>query len=717
MNAYVFPSAYKDGRPVRLSEATRRFAMESLQGKYGTQAMTTTYVSVDHIAGWESMCDHEKYAAALHALVRECPIRICPDERVCGAATLGAAIWHQFPFKYCDQVIWPSVSHLTVDFGMLVREGILGMQERIRGLDTSSIDRPAMQRHACLLATLDAMQVWHARYLDATEHDYPHLYQTLCRVPLHPASTFVEAVQSLWFGFAFLRLGGNWPGIGCIDRLLGPYLERDLAAGVITKSEAREVLASMFIKGCEWIVTDTPRGSGDAQHYQNIVLGGTDASGADVTNTVSYLCLEIVEELSISDFPISVRLHPGTPKEFLRLLAHVMRHGGGVVAVYNEPTVFAALRAQGYPEHEIYDFANDGCWEVQIPGKTYFSYMPMDFLHVLLQDVLHVAEGEITDFSDMESIKTAYAQRMGQVIAQACESILDGCAPTWREGNNTLRLQMPTPMIDLFEHGCAESGRGYLEGGTPYSVLSPHLGGVGDVANALCAIEHLCFIEKKVSVAQLCEILRADWQGHEMLALYAKHKLPHYGNGDSVADACYAWVVDAFADACAPYAHGYPIAFPPGISTFGRQIEWSAHRTAVPHGYRRGEILAGNTSPTPGTDTAGATATVRSYCAADLSRMTTGAALDIKLYPGTLEGENGLCALEGLMQGFCALGGYFMQVDVLNVQTLLDAREHPEQYKTLSVRVSGWNARFVTLDDQWQRMVLERAGYRPEGDA
>ena len=541
--------------------------------------------------------------------------------------------------------------------------------------------------------------------------------ELLLRVPLYPAKSFTEAVQSLWFGFAFLRLGGNWPGIGCIDRLLGPYLKRDLAEGKITMDEAREVLASMFIKGCEWIETDTARGSGDAQHYQNIVLGGTDENGCDVTNEVSYLCLEIVEELGISDFPISVRLNKQTPKEFLRLLARVMRHGGGVVAVYNEDTVYSALRAQGYPEADIHDFANDGCWEVQIPGKTYFSYMPMDFLHLLLQDVLHVAEGEFVDFSDMDALKAAYAERMKQHIEGTCEAVLSGTVPAWREGSDVFRLAFPTPMIDLFEHGCAESGRGYLEGGTPYVVISPHMGGVGDVANALCAIDHLCFIEKRMSVPALCEILRNDWNGQEQLALYAKHKLPHYGNGDAAADAYYAWAVDAFADACAKYAKSYPIAFPPGISTFGRQIEWMAHRTAVPHGYRRGEILAGNTSPTPGTDTAGATATVRSYCASDLSRMTTGAALDIKLYPGTLEGENGLCALEGLMQGFCALGGYFMQVDVLDVQTLLDAREHPEQYKTLSVRVSGWNARFVTLDDAWQRMVLERAGYLPEEQA
>ena len=308
MSAYRFPSAYKDGRPVRLSEATRRFALESLQGKYGTQTLSVPFVEVDGIRDWDGMSEHQKYAAALDVLVRTCPIRICPDERVCGAATLGAAVRHQVPVARAGKIVWSSVSHLTVDFGILLREGMLGMRERIAQIDTRGFDAAALDRHACLLATLDAMQVWHGRYLEATRDAYPHLYSTLCRVPLYPASNFIEAVQSLWFGFAFLRLGGNWPGIGCIDRLLGPYLERDLAAGVITVEKAREVLASMFIKGCEWIETDTARGSGDAQHYQNIVLGGTDAAGNDVTNAVSYLCLEIVEELGISDFPISVRL-------------------------------------------------------------------------------------------------------------------------------------------------------------------------------------------------------------------------------------------------------------------------------------------------------------------------------------------------------------------------------------------------------------------------
>ena len=220
MSAYVFPSAYKGGRPVRLCEATRHFAMESLQGKYGAQTLEVPYIPVDDVLDWERMSDHERYTAALDVLVRKCPVRICEGERVCGAATLGAGVRHQVPVAREGSILWPSVSHLSVDFGILVREGIAGMRARIEGMDTSSFDAPAMQRHDALLRTLDAMQVWHGRYLEATRDAYPHLYQTLLRVPMQPAESFAEAVQSLWFGFAFLRLGGNWPGIGCIDRLL-----------------------------------------------------------------------------------------------------------------------------------------------------------------------------------------------------------------------------------------------------------------------------------------------------------------------------------------------------------------------------------------------------------------------------------------------------------------------------------------------------------------
>ncbi len=128
-------------------------------------------------------------------------------------------------------------------------------------------------------------------------------------------------MQSLWFCFAFTRLTGNRPGLGRIDQLLGPYLDADLAAGRLTEEEAREILASFFIKGCEWIQSHTPRGSGDAQHYQNIVLGGIDREGCVITNRVTYLILDVVEELSISDYPITVRLSEKSPERLMCLVS------------------------------------------------------------------------------------------------------------------------------------------------------------------------------------------------------------------------------------------------------------------------------------------------------------------------------------------------------------------------------------------------------------
>ena len=129
---------------------------------------------------------------------------------------------------------------------------------------------------------------------------------------------------------------------------------------------------------------------------------------------------------------------------------------------------------------------------------------------------------------------------------------------------------------------------------------------------------------------------------------------------------------------------------------------------ASPHGRKQGEVLAANASPTPGTDREGATAIIRSYCKADLSKLTTGAALDIRLLPSSVEGEDGLQALISLMRGFVSLGGFFMQPDVADAALLREAQAHPENYQTLSVRVSGWNARFVTLNKEWQDMVIEQ---------
>ncbi len=713
-------------RPVRLPEETRRFAYESLEEhRYGLATMETPAVTLDHIRGWDALTPLEKQDLAIREIAEKAPIRLIDGERLSGAATLGLAISHVIPATVGGQAVQASISHLTVDFETVLRRGLAGI--RADAVASTRVhagtDRePFLQ--SCLSA-LDAFDVWHGRYLTAlrqaaadgarpaaARERFAATADRLSRVPYAPPTSFHEAVQSLWFTFAFIRLTGNWPGIGRLDDLLGDYLERDLAAGVITLTDARDILAHFFIKGCEW-VRGVECGSGDAQHYQNIVLGGIGADGRDVACTVTDLVLDILEELPIGDFPTTVRVSATTDEHLLRRVAEVMRHGGGTLAIYNEDLVLDALTGYGYSLAEARTFANDGCWEVQIPGKTYFTYSPFDALQILQHQTLKdYADG--VDYPDFDALFSAYMADLRAAMEGLIHGLrhhyfdmTDESADGWRWRTT----HVPCTVVSLFEQGCIEKGLSYLEGGPIYNIHSPHMGGLADTVNALYAIRRMVFEEHRVTFAELMAILKDNWEGHESLRQYALNRYRYYGNDNPACDAIAAALLDGFADILAAVEANTscPLRHPVGVSTFGRQLEWSPHRAAAPHGRKRGEVLAANASPTPGTDREGVTAMIRSYSAADLRRQVSGAALDCKLLPSSVSGEDGLAALVALMRGFVAEGGFFLQPDVTDARILRDAQEHPENYPTLSVRVSGWNARFVTLAREWQDMVIAQA--------
>lgn len=694
-------------RPARLSEQTRKFAYESLNRKYGLDTLSTPAILFDDVENFDTLSNLEKYDIAIKKIAEQAPIRICEGEKVSGAATLGYSVFHYVPVLYKNEPFLWGISHLTVDFAIVLKQGINGIRkkaeesyEKYKGTEKEAFAK------SCLNC-LDAFKVWHKRYLDALKDmpEYKANYENLLRVPFEPAQNFYEAVQSLWVTFAFLRLCGNWPGIGRIDQMLGDFLKKDLENGTLTLDEAREILAHYFIKGCEW-VNGQYVGSGDAQHYQNIILAGVDEDGNEVTNEVTYLVLDIWEELGISDFPTSVRINKNTEEKLIRRVAEVMRFGGGILAVYDEDTVIEALVKDGYDIKEARKFANDGCWEVQVPGKTYFIYYPLDSLWVLQQKAL-MGYQENLDYPDFESLYKKYMEEMRVSVDffldmyRALFKGYDEKTGTW-----VWNEQIPCTMVSLFEEGCIEKGLSYLEGGPVYNIISPHMGGFADSVNALYAIKKVVYDDKKLSLNQFMAILKNNWEGEEVLRQYVLNKYSFYGNDNDEVDEIAARVLSDFADICTSFNGTTGFRFPAGVSTFGRQLEWSAQRLAAPHGRKAGEVLAANCSPTPGSDKEGATAIVRSYCKTDFTKIASGAALDLKLLPSSVEGEAGLQALMALIRGFNELGGFFMQPDVVDASLLREAQEHPEDYQTLSVRVSGWNARFVTLDKQWQDMVI-----------
>lgn len=702
-----FYTCLKKKRPVRLCEKTRLFAYRSLNHKYGLETLKTPYVSLDHIKNYEKMSDIEKYNCAIYEIATKAPIRICDGEMISGAATLANAINHQLPAIYKDEKKTASsgVSHLTVDFFEVLKIGMDKIREKCEISLENHQDAYKREFLKSCIHCIDCMKLWHTRYIEALskKQGYENVINNLKQVPFKPARNFYEAVQSVWFCFAFLRLCGVWPGIGRIDVLFGKYLNEDLQKNKITIDEAREILAHFFIKGCEWI-TGKEVGSGDAQHYQNIILSGIDEDGNDVTNHVTYLVLDIIEETGISDFPTTVRINKNTKSDLLKRVCEVIQYGGGVVAIYNEDLILESLSCMGYPEKEARSFGNDGCWEVQIPGKTCFSYIPFDGLKILQYITLDEYSNNVC-FDNFNSLYNKYLSDLQSHIDFIFKTRV---LSKFVDNSFEFKKEYPCSVVSLFEQSCIERGLSYKEGGAIYNVESPHIGGLPDVVNSLYAIKKLVFDEKKISFSEFMSVLKNNWQGEEELRNYVQKKYIYYGNDNDEIDDIATHLLDAFSDMVCKYDKKTPIRYVGGVSTFGRQIEWAQARYATPFGRKKGDVLSGNLSSTPGTNFNGVSAMIKSYCKANLKKQYTGAALDVSFIPSNIQSDNAISALTGFIKAFVHLGGYFMQIDTVDNKVLLDAQKHPENYQNLSVRVSGWNARFVTMNKEWQDMIIEK---------
>lgn len=691
----------------RLNAATVNLARRGLSGEFGRQLVSADPALAAQLAK-DGVTPEMRYALAVRLVAETAPLRILPKERIVGAATYREAAYHATPIHG-----EASTSHLTLGFDRILPLGYKGLRLEIEQRRArKNLDAQGEDLLQSMLVCLDAAGIWHRRYValleerisrsagDQREH-YRQVLANLRNVPEHAPETFGGAVQSLWFMFAFQRLCGNWSGIGRIDQMLAPYLKRDLRANHITLDEAREILAHFWIKGTEWIIrdADTAPGSGDAQHYQNIVLSGIDAQGRDVTNEVTYLVLDVVEELHISDFPIGVRLSARSPEKLLRRVAEVQSLGGGIVSIYNEDVAISGLVKFGIPLAEARGFANDGCWEVILPGKTAFSYQPFDLL-IALQQILGLDQdqGAVPAYRDFDELYGAFLARLGKT--------LDG---VHLEIDSAFTDGPPATLISLLIEDCIENGRGYYDRGARYNVVAPHAGGMADAADSLVVIKKLVFDERHLTLPEFVDILRADWKNHEALRRQIRKTMPAYGNDDTEADVMMLRLFHDYTELVGrmPFREG--VYRPAGISSFGREIEWRAHRKAMAHGFRKGEILATNFSPTPGTQKEGPLAAIKSYCKADFTRLPNGGTLEIRLHPSCVKDAAGIHALMGILKAFLRLGGFYLNVDVIDAALLRDAQKHPEKYPNLVVRIAGWCARFHTLNKDWQEMVIRRA--------
>ena len=548
---------------------------------------------------------------------------------------------------------------------------------------------------------------------------------TCRRVPAAPPRTFQEAAQSAYFIHLISQIESNGHSfsLGRFDQYTCPLYLADLEAGRITRARALEILELLWLKLFSIIKVrpwDHTRFGIGYPTYQNVTIGGQTEDGKDATNDISYMVLETIRKIRLTQPNVSARIHTGTPDRFLMECAETIKLGFGMPAMKNDEIIVAALLEKGVCPADAYNYAIVGCVEVAVPGKWGYRVTGMTFLNVL--KVLEIAlndgvdprtgqqllpgTGDLAAFSLFEELYQAFQEQFMFYARTSfhLDAIADVC----------LEEMAPDAFCSALVDDCLKRGLTIKEGGARHDVVSGLQSGVVNTANALMALKQLVFEERKLTAKELMETLAADFdnEGGEAIRQRLLHA-PKFGNDIDEVDELTARVMHDYQREMVKYHNSRygrgPIGggYAGSTSNISANVPLGAKIGATPDGRRCGEPIAEGVSPVHGTDTAGPTAVMRSVSKLPTIKMVAQL-LNIRLSSTALASQSGLKRLVTLLKGFRNLKVWHVQFNTVGTETLLAAQADPEQYRDLVVRVAGYSALFVTLDQATQDDIIRR---------
>jgi formate C-acetyltransferase len=626
-----------------------------------------------------------------------------------------------------------SIGHITVDYERVLKKGFLGLKAEVAD-ELKKInyeDRGCLKKIHLLRAMAiccDAAIRFAERYAEAAaqlasaESDPVRRAELekiseICRwVPAHPARIFHEALQSFWFVHLILNLETNSYAIGPgrFDQYVYPYYQADIDAGRLTREQAWELLACLWIKFNELTVVKeggTAKASTTYADFQNLNLGGQTAEGLDATNELSYLCLEVTSQLKLPQPQTSVLISEKTPDRFLLKACEVIRMGFGLPAVFNDDEKVQALLHKGKTLKDARLGGINGCVELNVQGKDNMAssgYLNMPkCLELALNDGINPVTGtrlgpktgNPRDFTSFDQLMAAF--RLQLVHAVELKTTYDGIA------RQVYAEFCPVPFTSLLMSDCLEKGRDYHDGGAHYNLPLICGVGTGSMADSLVAIKKLVYDDRKVSLEELVAALRANFVGYERLRQMLLNRAPKWGNGDKYVDTIAHDVVDLFCDVLENHRNAEGVPYAANMIPTTTHIWFGALTGATPDGRLAGTALSEGISPVQGMDRTGPTAVVSSMARLDHARCC-GTLLNMKFHPSALSRQEGLHKFAHLIRTYFSLGGHHMQFNVVSAETLRAAQAHPEEYKTLIVRVAGYSDYFVRLSRDLQDEIISR---------
>ncbi len=633
--------------------------------------------------------------------------------------------------------------HTVLD-DKIYRRGLLGLKEDIRkALDELDYlhDPECYARREELRAMaicIDAVigfahrHAAKARELAQRENDpgrkreLERIAEICSRVPAHPPTDFWEALQAYWFVHLGVIIELNtWDAFspGRLDQHLYPFYRKGLADGTLTVERAKELLQCLWIKfnnqPAPPKVGVTAAESGTYVDFANINLGGLRRDGADGVNELTYLILEIIDDMRLTQPNTSILLSQKNLDRFLGAACRIIRKGWGQPAVFNCDAIIAELLRQGKTLEDARDGGASGCVETGAFGKE--SYILTGYYN--LAKVLELAlnngfdprkgiqlgptTGDVREFETYEELFDAFRKQLLHFVDIKIK------------GNNLIErmfaTHMPAPFLSTLISDCIAKGRDYHDGGARYNTTYIQGVGLGTVTDSLSAIKHHVFCKKTLTMDELLNALLDNFEGCEEVRQLLLNKTPRYGNDDDRADSIMRAVFEAFHTSVdgRPNTKGgvYRINLLPTTC----HIYFGSVTGATPEGRKAGKPLSEGISPVQGADRRGPTAVLLSASKMDHAR-TGGTLLNQKFSPQLLEGESGLNRLADLIRTYFRLGGHHIQFNVVSAGTLRAAQDEPERYRDLIVRVAGYSDYFCNLHKDLQDEIIARTEHAsPDG--
>ncbi len=671
------------------------------------------------------------------------------------------------------------IGHVTVDYGKVLKIGFSGIRkEAEEALSKLTVCNPEYAEKSAFLRSviesMDSAVMYANRYADLAEKmaQECNIEERKCelytisancrKVPEYGAESFYEACQSFWFVQLLLQTESSGHSIspGRFDQYMYPYYKKDIESGKITREFAQELMDCIWIKLNDLNkVRDAASAEGFAGYslFQNLICGGQTPDGTDATNDLSFMCITSSLHVMLPQPSLSIRVWNGSPHDLLVWAANLTRTGIGLPAYYNDEVIIPSLVSRGLTMEDARDYNIIGCVEPQKSAKTdgwhdaaFFNMCrPLELVFsngFENGDQVGPKTGEVESFTSFEDFFEAYKKQMNYAIALLVNA------------DNSIDMahakRCPLPFQSSMVEDCIGRAKSLQEGGAIYNFTGPQGFGVANVADSLYTIKKLVFEEKKFTLSELKDALKANF-GKGTPALEAEKitveivkELAKSGveiskeqiaeiydgisSGGSGADSRYREIYDMINEADkfgndidevdmlareAGYAYTRPLEnyknprggiFQAGLYPVSANVPLGAQTGATPDGRYAYTPVADGVSPSAGKDTHGPTASANSVSKLDHSIASNGTLFNMKFHPSALEGDSGIESFIALIRGYFDRKGSHMQFNVVSRETLLDAQKHPENYKGLVVRVAGYSALFTTLSKSLQDDIINR---------